>query len=137
MGADAIDSTRPRERTARFIRVSITKLEHLYVETHEWGLSVAFWSGLGFSFIRTWGSEGHRAGRLESGIAAVVLAEVPSEQPPTSSAFFTLEDPDDFSVGEAADVITPLQETHWGTRWMRVRKPEGRVYAFEADGETR
>jgi len=101
--------------------VSVTGLGHLDIETHQWEASVSFWSALGFSFSTEWETEGHRGGRLESGSAAMVLAEVPEEQTPAFSPFFTLEDATDYVVGEGASVITPLEDT----RWIRVRDAEG------------
>lgn len=110
----------------------VTSLDHLYAETHHWDETVAFWHGLGFEFVSRWGEEGHRAGRLESGAAAVVVAEVPLGQPAAFTAFFRLDDADDFQPGSAVDVVAPLEDTHWGTRWLRVADPDTRVYALEA-----
>ena len=36
-----------------------------------------------------------------------------------------------FEVGAAVDVEQPLSSTHWGTRWIRVRDPEGRIFCLE------
>jgi uncharacterized glyoxalase superfamily protein PhnB len=36
--------------------------------------------------------------------------------------------------GEIA-VTTPLGPTHWGTRWIRVRDPDGREFALEEIGD--
>ena len=114
--------------------MGITAIDHLYVETHRWGSSVAFWRGMGFEFAERWGSEGHRAGRLTSGAAAVVLAEVPATSVPAFNLFFSVDDIDAFQPGEAVDVVTPIEETHWGTRRMRVADAEARVYAIEQPG---
>ena len=109
--------------------MAITALDHIYVETRDWEAAVAFWKGLGFA--ERWGSEGHRAGRLAAGSATVVLAEVEEAAEPGFSVFFSLEDADDFMVGDAVEVMTPLSQTHWGTRWMRVRDGEANVYSLE------
>lgn len=108
--------------------VGITRIDHLYAETKDWQASVDFWRGLGFSFVDEWASDGHRAGRLECGAAALVLAEI-TEGEPAFNVFFDLEDAD--TTGELPGVITPLSNTHWGTRWMRVADPEGRIHALE------
>jgi hypothetical protein len=60
-----------------------------------------------------------------------VLAEVSADQPAANNPFFGLEDPDNFAFGKGVEVVTPLEDTHWGTRWMRVRDPEGRIYCLE------
>jgi catechol 2,3-dioxygenase-like lactoylglutathione lyase family enzyme len=110
--------------------MAITGIDHLYAETRDWEAAAAFWGGLGFEFTSQWGSAGHRAGRLESGQAAVVLAEIPpGDTPPACNVFFDLEDADEFDAGDA--VVSPLEVTHWGTRWIRVADPEGRVHCLE------
>ena len=112
--------------------MGITKLDHVYVETRDWDAATAFWGGLGFSFVEQWGSDGHRAGRLEAGSAAVVLAEVDEDAAPAFNVFFQLDDAERFAPGDRVDVIHSLEPTHWGTRWVRVRDPEGRVHCLEA-----
>ena len=107
--------------------VGIERIGHIYAETTSWESSVGFWEILGFSFVEQWGSEGHRAGRLVKGDAAVVLAEVAAD--PVCNVFFDASDLDAFQPG--GSVITPLEDTHWGTRWIRVIDPDGRVFALE------
>ena len=115
--------------------MAITDLDHIYVETHDWDASVAFWEGLGLSFASRWGSEGHRVGRLEAGGAAVVLAEAGLDAVPAINVFFSLDAPDAYAMTEAVKVVTPLEPTHWDTRWIRVEDPEGRVHCLEAHSE--
>ena len=105
-------------------------IDQLYAETRHWDDSVAFWEGLGFAFEERWGSEGHRAGRLRCNDARVVLAEV-AEGTPASNVFFSVDSADGFEPGPGVEVTTPPQATHWGTRWLRVRDPDGRIYALE------
>jgi len=109
----------------------IERIDHIYVETRRWEATVAFWRGLGFSFTEQWGSEGHRAGRLQVNSAAVVLAEVGEDQEPACDVFFALSDADAFAPGNGGQIRTSLEDTHWGTRWIRVADPEGRVFALE------
>ena len=104
-------------------------IDHLYSETRHWDASVAFWEGLGFTFEDRWGSEGHRAGRLQCNDAVVVLAEVGEE--PAANVFFSVESADHFVPGPGVDVTTAPEDTQWGTRWLRVRDPDGRIYALE------
>jgi catechol 2,3-dioxygenase-like lactoylglutathione lyase family enzyme len=111
--------------------VPVTGIDHVYAETQEWESSVAFWHSLGFAFVDSWGSEGHRAGRLESNGAAVVLAEVGQDATPAFNVFFDLQDADGYEPGPSARVVTPLEATHWNTRWIRVLDPEGRVHCLE------
>ncbi len=113
----------------------VTDLDHVYLETRDWDAGVAFWEGLGFRLAEQWGSDGHRAGRLAAGKAAVVLAEVGADSVPETSIFFALEDGDEYSVAEAVPVEEQLAATHWGTRLIRVRDPEGRVFCLEEKPE--
>jgi len=110
--------------------VPIRRIDHVYAETLQWEESVSFWEGLGFTFVERWGSEGHRAGRFQSGEAAVVLAEV-TESTPEFTVFFDLDEADLFDPGVGVSVTTALTDTHWGTRWIRASDPEGRTHAFE------
>jgi hypothetical protein len=110
----------------------VSRIDHIYAETRSWGETVAFWEGLGFSFAERWGDAGHRAGRLVAGDAAVVVAEIPpGDDPPAFNVFFTLTDADQLAPAPEVEVVTPLQPTHWGTRWIRVADPDGRVHALE------
>jgi hypothetical protein len=115
--------------------MGITGIDHLYAETVDWDSTTAFWHGLGFEFASRWGDEGHRAGRLECGAAAVVIAEIPVGRNPEFTVFFHLDDVDSFDVDATVEVVQPLEDTHWGTRWIRVADPEGRVHALESPKE--
>ncbi len=109
----------------------IRALDHIYVETRNWDESVTFWRGLGFEFADRWGDDGHRAGRLVTGNAVVVLAEVDESTDPAFNAFFSLTAAGEYTMGEGVEVEQTLTETHWGTRWIRVRDPEGRIFCLE------
>jgi len=112
----------------------IDGIDYLYVATRQWDRSVAFWSALGFTLVSQWGEEGHRAGRLEAGAAAVVLAEAGANDVPTSTLYFTSADVDGMTLGPEVDVVSRPTETHWGTTLMRVRDPDGNVYAVQEGG---
>jgi len=117
--------------------MSVNAIDHIYVETRRFEESVAFWKTLSFSVAASWGGEGHRACRLVSEEAAVVLAEVdPMGQPQSATVHFAMSDPEalekDLQASAAAEIVTPLADTHWGTRWIRVRDPDGNLYALEA-----
>lgn len=115
--------------------MGISDLDHLYAETQDWEASVGFWEGLGFSAVSRWGDEGHRAGRFETGSAAIVLAEVDESAAPQFNACLGLTEAEEFATGSEVEVVTPLEATHWNTRWIRVRDPDGRVYCLEEEGK--
>ncbi len=65
----------------------------------------------------------------------MVLAEIPPDRDPEFSVFFALDDADGFVPGANVEVETALTETHWGTRWVRVRDNDGRIYSLEETKE--
>ena len=109
--------------------VPIRRADHVNAETVRWEQSVAFWEGLGFSPVETWGDSGHRAGPPVASEAVVVLAEAPTDPAPFT-VFFAAGDLGSGPL-PGVDVANPLEDTHWGTRGMRVRDPDGRVHALE------
>ncbi len=111
--------------------MAITGLDHISVETHDSDAGVAFSGGWGLGFAGRWGSDGHRAARLE----AVAVAGAGLGAVPESNAFFSLDVPDAYAMEEAVKVVTPLEPTHRDTRWIRVEDPEGRVHCLEAHSE--
>jgi catechol 2,3-dioxygenase-like lactoylglutathione lyase family enzyme len=115
--------------------MAVQAIDHLYLETRSFEATVAFWERLGFTLAGQWGSGGHRAGRSESGDAVIVFAESIS---PVQTIHFRLTEADGLAQRLAAQdgvrVQTPLEATHWGTRWIRVEDPDGRVFALEEVG---
>jgi uncharacterized glyoxalase superfamily protein PhnB len=107
---------------------------HLYLETRSFREALAFWSTLGFELVREWTHDGKGAGRLESGAAVVVIAE--SDDPQLAVHLHT-SDIDALERKLVArgrgSIVEPPEETHWGTRWMWVRDPDGRVFALETE----
>ena len=107
-----------------------TGIHHVYVETHNWGRSVAFWRALGFSLDEDRGTSGLL--RPRDGGPYVYLAEVPATRAPVMELYLS-------ASGEAAPpapvaVVAPFADTHWGTREMAVRDPDGRTLKLESRG---
>ena len=116
--------------------MSVTRLDHIYVETRDFPRAQSFWQALGFSVASSWGDAGHQACLLTSEKASVVLAETdPESHPQHATVHFGGEDPElldeTLANHEAVEVVVPLIDTHWGTRWIRVRDPDGNLYAVE------
>jgi catechol 2,3-dioxygenase-like lactoylglutathione lyase family enzyme len=100
--------------------VSIDRIDHLYVGVTDFAAALAFWRSLGFAVVDTWGEGGHRAARLASGAAAVVLAE--TETPVVTVHF----------GGTGLETLgAPVEPTHWGTRWAHLTAPDGAVFVAE------
>lgn len=117
--------------------MSVTGLDHVYVESRHFEKSVAFWEALGFAVAETWGEGDHRACRLSAGSAWVVLAEAGAgHDPQRATLHLAMADAEALDgaldAADAVDVISPLEDTHWGTRWIRVRDPDGNLYVLEA-----
>ena len=125
------------EFTSRSASGPISALDHIYVETRSFDTAVSFWEALGFRLAEQWGDAGHRAGRLVSGSAFVVLAEgrAPAEvvhfRVPKGSLDALAAS---FETAKNVKILTPLGETHWGTRWIRVQDPDRRIFAIEESG---
>jgi catechol 2,3-dioxygenase-like lactoylglutathione lyase family enzyme len=104
--------------------MSVRKIDHVYLETRSFEATVEFWQGLGFKLAATWGTDGHRAGRLESGDAYIVFAE---SAEPLLNVHFSLPDADAFAASRGLTV----EKTHWGARLIQAKDPDGRTVVLE------
>lgn len=106
-------------------------IEAVFLETHNWGKAAKFFQGLGFELEF---DTGHDSGRLRNGDGPYVfVAEVPETQelrPPR--IMLAVRDAGAFRAGPGVDVVTPFEETHYGTREMTVRDPDGRLWGLQA-----
>jgi hypothetical protein len=59
-------------------------------------------------------------------------AEVPTSQQPESHVVLKVPDADDFRPEAIVEVVTPFEDTHWGTREMTIRDPDGRIRRLQA-----
>lgn len=102
-------------------------IHHIYIETHNWGKSVAFWRALGFQLDDDRGPSGLL--RPRGGGPYIYLAEVPSDRTPAVELYLAASD--ETAPQRPAEVVAPFAPTHWGTREMAVRDPDGRVVKLE------
>lgn len=113
------------------------RIDHAYVETRTFDRTLSFWKALGFDVRQSWGGAGHRAAIVQRGDSRIVLAEcAPTDAPQRATVHFDAPDLDAVAAAAGAardlvDVATPLADTHWGTKWLRVRDPDGNLWAFE------
>lgn len=110
--------------------MSVTGIHHLLVETHNWGRSVKFWQELGWTLVEDHGTSGKLTPR--AGGAYIWLSEVAPDKAPVIDAYFDLADPDAFAPARPVEVVEPLAVTHWGTKVMSVRDPDGRLVRLQA-----
>jgi len=112
--------------------VAVDGVRSIYIETHNFGKAAKFWMTLGFEhFLDLGGASG--GFRAADGGTYLFLEEVPEDQPLTWNPHFNLAGSADFAA--AVEVVQPLEETHWDTKLMVVRDPDGRTWTLEDAGQ--
>ncbi|HKY52445.1 MAG TPA: VOC family protein [Candidatus Limnocylindria bacterium] len=106
------------------------RVHHIYIETHNWGKSVAFWRALGFELDEDRGTSGLL--RPRAGGPYIYLAEIAGDRTPAVELYLSVTD--ETPPERPAEVVTPFTATHWGTREMAVRDPDGRLVKLEKHG---
>ena len=102
-------------------------IHHIYIETHNWGKSVAFWRALGFLLDDERGTSGLL--RPSGGGPYIYLAEVPADRKPAMELYLSATD--ETAPERPVEVVAPFSATHWGTSEMAVRDPDGRLVKLE------
>ncbi|QXJ19824.1 VOC family protein [Actinomadura graeca] len=105
-------------------------IEAVFLETHNWGKAAGFFQALGFELEF---STGHGSGQLRNGDGPYVfIAEIPEDREPQVRLALRVPDPEAFHAGPQVEVVTPFTDTHYGTREMTVRDPDGRLWSLQA-----
>jgi uncharacterized glyoxalase superfamily protein PhnB len=105
-------------------------IEAVFLTSHNWGKAAKFFQSLGFVLEF---DTGHNSGQLRNGSGPFVfIAEVPEDQQPDMQIVLKVADPDTFSIDPAVEVVTPFEDTHYGTREMTVRDPDGRIWSLQS-----
>jgi uncharacterized glyoxalase superfamily protein PhnB len=105
-------------------------IEAVFLETHNWGKAAKFFQSLGFELEF---STDHNSGQLRNGDGPYVfIAEVPETQEPQMQLVLKVPDADAFQLEPGVEVVTPFEDTHFGTRAMTVRDPDGRLWNLQA-----
>jgi hypothetical protein len=103
-------------------------IEAVYLETHNWGAAAKFFQSLGFELEF---ATGHASGMLKKGDGPYLfIAEVPEER--ESAARVVVKVPAGFQPDAGVEVVTPFEDTHYGTREMVVRDPDGREWVLQS-----
>jgi uncharacterized glyoxalase superfamily protein PhnB len=106
----------------------------VFLETHNWGTAAQFFQSLGFDLEF---ATDHNSGQLRNGDGpSVFIAEIPEDQQPRVRMVLTVADEDAFRPGPGVEVATPFEDTHYGTREMTVRDPDGRLWSLQAPART-
>jgi uncharacterized glyoxalase superfamily protein PhnB len=105
-------------------------IEAVFLETHNWGKAAKFFQSLGFELEF---STDHNSGQLRNGDGPYVfIAEVPETQEPQMQLVLKVPDAEAFQLQPGVEVVTPFEDTHFGTRAMTVRDPDGRLWNLQA-----
>ena len=108
-------------------------IEAVFLTTHNWGKAAKFFQGLGFTLEF---ETDHNSGQLRNGAGPYLfIAEVPETQEPDAQVILKVADADEFQPAPGAEVVTPFEDTHWGTRVMTLRDPDGRIWRLQAPGK--
>jgi uncharacterized glyoxalase superfamily protein PhnB len=110
--------------------VTTEGIEAVFVTTHNWGRTAKFFQNLGFELEF---STDHNSGQLRNGDGpSVFVAEVPEDTEIGLQLVLKVADPEAFRIDPAVEVITAFEDTHYGTKEMTVRDPDGRVWSLQA-----
>lgn len=104
-------------------------IEAVFLTTHNWGKAAKFFQALGFELDF---ETDHNSGQLRNGDGPYVfIAEVPADQEPRMQLVLGLSDPDAVAADPVVEVVGPLEDTHYGTKEMTVRDPDGRAWTLQ------
>lgn len=108
-------------------------IEAVFLTTHNWGKAARFFLALGFTLeLET----DHNSGQLRNGDGPYLfIAEVPPTEQPEAQVVLAVPDEAACKPDPIVDVVTPFEDTHWGTREMTVRDPDGRIWRLQAPGK--
>lgn len=105
-------------------------IEAVFLTTHNWGKSARFFQSLGYELEF---ETGHNSGQLRASTGPYVfIAEVPESEQPAMQLVLKVADADKVDLDPSVDVVKPFEETHFGTREMVVRDPDGREWSLQA-----
>jgi len=83
-------------------------IHHIYIETHNWRKSVAFWRALGFQLDDDSGTSGML--RPTGGGPYIYLAEVPADREPAVELYLSASD--ETAPQRPAEIVAPFAATH-------------------------
>ena len=102
----------------------------MFLETHNWGKAAKFWQALGYQLEF---ETDHASGQLRNGDGPYVfIAEIPENRAPQIQLVLRVPDAEALRLDPSVEIVTPFEATHWGTREMTVRDPDGRTWSLQA-----
>src|SRR6201995_2845174 len=108
-------------------------IEAVFLTTHNWGRAAKFFQGLGYELEF---DTGHSSGQLSNGGGPYLfIAEVPAAQDLDTRLGPKVPGADAFQADPAIEVVPPFEDTHFGTREMAVKDPDGRLWSLQAPAQ--
>ena len=105
-------------------------IEAVFLTTHNWGKSAKFFQSLGYELEF---ETGHSSGQFRNSTGPYVfIAEVPESEPIATQLVMKVADADAVELDPTVDVVKTFEDTHFGTREMVVRDPDGREWSLQA-----
>ncbi|SEK34613.1 glyoxalase/bleomycin resistance/dioxygenase family protein [Streptacidiphilus jiangxiensis] len=105
-------------------------IEAVFLETHNWGRAAQFFQSLGYELEF---DTGHNSGQLRNTEGPYVfIAEIPADREPTTRLVLKVPDAEAFRPGPGVELVTPFEQTHYGTLEATVRDADGRVWSLQA-----
>lgn len=110
--------------------MSTEGIEAVFVTTHNWGKAAKFFLGLGY---RLEFETDHSSGQFVNDTGPYIfVAEVPADQDTQIQLALKVPDEAAFRAGPGVQVVTTWADTHYGSREMIVRDPDGRQWNLQA-----
>ncbi|MFJ9417696.1 VOC family protein [Streptomyces sp. NPDC101227] len=108
-------------------------IEAVFLTTHNWGKAAKFFQALGYELDF---ETDHNSGQLRNGDGPYVfISEIPEDQETQTQIVLKVPDADAFRADSPVEVVTPFEDTHYGTKEMTVRDPDGRLWNLQAPGK--
>jgi catechol 2,3-dioxygenase-like lactoylglutathione lyase family enzyme len=112
------------------------RFHHLSIAPADFDASLAFYRDtLGWVLTREWGGKGSPRGAILTGGGVKVALSEAADGAATGRPTMHLDihdiDARFRELPRGTHVVTPPQDTAWGTRWFVVRDPDGNLIAFE------
>ena len=105
-------------------------IDVVFLTTHNWGKAAKFFQALGFELEF---ETDHHSGQLRSRTGpSVFIAEVPESEPTAIQLVFKADEAAARALDTSVEVVSPFEDTHYGTREMVVRDPDGRTWTIQA-----
>ena len=104
-------------------------IKGLYVETHNYGATGAFWRSLGYRAVF---ETGHSGQWVHPDGAYVFIEEVPDGQALETHVILGVGDAGAFAAEREVDWEKPFTNEHWGEAHALIRDPDGRLVALQA-----